>query len=245
MSSQVEIANMALDVIGTRSTIASLTEGSIESNAISRHWSNALDSVLRAAHWNFARKQIALTLLQDGTAGGTPLAPWLFEYAYPSDCVMARYVMPPIQVTPVAGYVSQPSPVAAIGAPVRFLVSADSDSNGNPISVILTNQPQAVGIYTFRNTNTAMWDPLFVQCFAAYLGSRICITLTGDKTMMKEAVQMASQYSLDAQAKSGNEGITVIDSTPDWMRVRGYASDWAYPDGGMFSYGPQALTMVN
>jgi len=244
MSSQVEIANMALDVIGTRSTIASLTEGSIESSAISRHWNNALDSVLRAAHWNFARRQIALTLLQDGTAGGTPPTPWLYEYAYPSDCLLMRYIMPAIQVTPVAGYVSQPSPVAAVSGPVRFLMSTDLDANGNPLSVLLTNQPQAIGIYTFRNTNTAMWDPLFVQCFAAFLGSRVCIALTGDKNMKKEAADMASQLSVDAQAKNGNEGITVIDTTPDWMRVRGYASDWAYPDGGMYSYGPQALSMV-
>lgn len=244
MSSQVEIANMALDTIGSRSTIASLGEGSTESNAISRHWNNALDSVLRAAHWNFARKQIPLTLLQDGTEGGTPPTPWLYEYAYPSDCVLMRYLMPTIQVTPVAGSVSQPSPVAAIGPTVRFLLSTDNDASGNPVPVILTNQPQAVGIYTFRNTNTSMWDPLFVQCFAAYLGARICITLTGDKNMMKMALTLADQYSRDAQAKNGNEGITVIDSTPDWMRVRGYASDWAYPDGGMFSYGPQSLTMV-
>lgn len=243
-SSLIQIANMALDVIGTRSSIASLTEGSAESNAISRHWDNALDAVLRAAHWNFARKQIALTLLQDGTQGQPVPMPWLYEYAYPSDCVLFRQFMPCIQVNPVNG-VGTPSPVAAYGPPPRFLPGTDLDANGNPIEVLLTNQPQGVGIYTFRNTNTAMWDSLFVQAFCAYLGARVCLTLTGDKATQRTALGQAQAYTEDAKAKNGNEGgPTVIDTIPDWMRARGYNSDWAYPYGGMFSYGPQALTLI-
>ena len=54
----------------------------------------------------------------------------------------------------------------------------------------------------------------------------------------------AQAYAEDAKAKNGNEGVTVIDTTPDWMRVRGYASDWAWPDGGMYTFGPQALTLI-
>lgn len=242
-ASQVAIANMALDTIGTRSTIASLTEGSTEANAISRHWDNAVASILRAAHWNFARKQIPLTLLQDGTNGGTVPTPWLYEYAYPSDCLLMRYLQPQIQVQPVPAP-GVPSPVAAVGPPVRFILGTDVDLNGNPLNVILTNQPQAVGIYTFRNTNTNMWDELFVQALAAYLGARVCIPLTGDKAMMKMAFDMAVKFIMDARAINGNEGITIIDSIPDWMRVRGYASDWAWPDGGLYSYGPQNLTLI-
>jgi hypothetical protein len=244
-SSQVQIANMALDVIGTRSSIASLSEGSNEANAIARHWDNAVDAMLRAAHWNFARKQIALTLLQDGTNGGTVPTPWLYEYAYPSDCVLLRQLIPMIQVgTASPGIPGQPAGVAAYGPPVRFLMSTDLDINGNPLEVLLTNQPQAIGVYTFRNTNTAMWDALYVQGFAAYLGARVCMTLTGDKGTQQMAFRMAQQYAIDAQRMNGNEGLTVIDTVPDWMRVRGYASDWAWPDGGMYTYGPQSLTLI-
>lgn len=242
-ASQVSIANMALDAIGTRSTIASLSESSAEAKAISRHWDNAVASVLRAAHWNFARKQIPLTLLQDGTNGGNPPTPWLYEYAYPSDCLLLRYLQPQIQVQPVPAP-GTPSPVAAVGPPVRFILGTDVDTNSNPINVILTNQPQAVGIYTFRNTNINMWDELAVQALAAYLGARVCIALTGDKATMKMVFDMAVKFVTDARALNGNEGITVIDSIPDWMRVRGYASDWAWPDGGLYSYGPQNLTLI-
>lgn len=245
-SSQVQIANMALDVVGTRSTIASLTEGSNEANAIGRHWDNAVDAMLRAAHWNFARKQIPLTLLQDATNGGVVPSPWLYEYAYPSDCVLMRQLMPMIQtqeLEPSVGATSVAG-VAAYGPPVKFLIATDTDINGNPINVLLTNQTQAIGIYTFRNTNTSMWDALYVQGFAAYLGARVCMTLTGDKNTQRMALSEAQQYANDAQRMNGNEGLTVIDSTPDWMRVRGYASDWSWPDGGMYTYGPQALTLI-
>lgn len=245
-ASQVSIANMALDVIGTRSTIASLTEGSNESNAISRHWDNAVDAMLRAAHWNFARRQVALTLLQDATQAQPVPTPWLYEYAYPSDCVLMRQLVPQIQINPIAPVITATTPaaVASYGPPVRFVMSTDLDFNGNPIEVLLTNQPQALGIYTFRNTNTAMWDPLFVQGFAAYLGARVCLALTGDKTTQRIALQEAQAYATDAQRQNGNEGLTVIDTAPEWMRVRGYASDWGWPDSGMFTYGPQNLTLI-
>lgn len=244
MTSQVEIANMALDLIGTRSTIASLTENSVEAAAVSRHWSNALDCVLRACHWNFARKQISLTLLKDGTQGQSVPTPWLYEYAYPTDCVLLRYLMPLIQTSPTT-VVGTASPMTAYGPPVPFVLSSDNDANGNPIQVILTNQPQAQAVYTWRNTLTTMFDAQFVNALSAYLGSRICKALTGDMAMMKAAFEIASELTIKAQASNGNEGLTVIDSTPDWMRVRGYCSDWAYPNGGMFSYGPQALTLVS
>lgn len=243
MASQISIANMALDAIGTRSTIASLTEGSAEANAISRQWDNALDSILRACHWNFARKQVPLSLLQDGTAGGTVPTPWLYEYSYPSDCLLMRQIMPIIQVNPISAP-GTPSPVVAYGPPVRFILSTDLDINGNPINVILTNQAQAIGIYTFRNTNVQMWDGLAVQAMSEYLGARVCIPLTGDKVMQKTALGLAQEYTRQANAMNGNEGITVIDSVPDWIRVRGYESDWAYPMSTGFTYGPQALTLI-
>jgi hypothetical protein len=245
-SSQIQIANMALDVIGTRSSIQSLSEGSNEANAIARHYDNAVDAMLRACHWNFARKQVPLSLLQDGPNGGTVPAPWLYEYAYPSDCVLLRQIMPMIQtqeIQPSIGATSAAG-VVAYGNAVRFITGTDLDINGNPIEVILTNQPQAIAIYTFRNSNTAMWDPLFVQGFAAYLGARVCMTLTGDKGTQQLALREAQQFAVDAQRMNGNEGLTVIDFVPDWMRVRGYASDWAWPDGGFFTYGPQALSLV-
>lgn len=243
--SDVQIANLALDAAGTRSTIAAFQENSKEARAVSRQYGAALAAVLQAAHWNFARKQAALTLLKDGTKtppDAVPV-PWIFEYEYPADCVAARYIMPLMQSNPgtVPGAASVPY---AMGAQVRFIVSSDDDAQANPIKVILTNQPNATLVYTRLITNTGLFDDVFVQALAFYLAHRISIPLSGDKALAKMNFELAQRLSVEAQTSNGNEGITVIDQVPDWIRVRGYASDWAYPPGSYFTIQPQALTMV-
>jgi len=65
--SEVDVCNMALDNIGARYSITSLTPPQPAPNAImvARHYQPKIDALLRAAHWNFARKQATLTLLDD------------------------------------------------------------------------------------------------------------------------------------------------------------------------------------
>ncbi len=244
--SDTEICNLALSAIGTRSSIASLMENSAEARACNLHYKPTVDAVLQAAFWNFARRQVALAVLLDASKSPpdpTP-SPWIYEYAYPSDCLQARYIMPMFNNQPASapGTASQPF---YVGAPVRFVISQDSDAAGNDIKVILTNQAQAQLIYTKRVTDVTMFDATFTQAVAAYLGHRLCIALTGDKAMAKMQFELASQLTLQARASNGNEGLTIIDQIPDWMRVRGYASDWAFPPGSMMFTAPQSLTMIS
>lgn len=243
--SDVQIANLALDAAGTRSTIASLQENSIEARAVSRHYAPSLASMLSAAHWNFARFQIALTLLKDATKSppdAVPI-PWLYEYAYPADCVLARYLMPQTQGNPASVPGAQSLPYY-IGAPVRFLISTDNDAQGNPVKVILTNQPQAILVYTRLIVQTGLFDDQFVEALTYYLAHRISVPLSGDKALAKANYDTANVKVNAARASNGNEGLTIVDGIPDWMRVRGYASDWAFPPGSYFTIQPQALGMI-
>lgn len=240
---QVQIANLALSAIGTRSSIASFTEGSAEANAIALHYTPALEAVLQAARWNFARKQALLTLLNDATLNQPVPTPWVYEYAYPSDCTQGRYLMPSVQVASGA-VVGTPAIPTALGPAVRWLIGIDNDSNGNAVQVILTNQPQATFVYTARVTNPNLFDGQFVEAFRYYLGARVCMQLNGSKEQALAAFKQADMLCRAAAASNGNEGLTIIDTVPDWIRARGYASDWVFPDGGAFSYGPQALTLI-
>jgi hypothetical protein len=241
---QVTLWNMALQACGTRSTIASVNEGSNEAIALAVQWDNALDCVLAAAHWDFARRQGLLTLLNDATQGQAVPTPWLYEYAYPSDCVQARFIFPQVFVDVPTTTVGTPSAVTGVGSPVRFLVGNDADQQGNDIKVILTNQPQAMAVYTRRVTSPSIWAPQFCHALALYLGSLVCMQITGDKQLALGLFEKADAACKSAAATNGREGLTIIDTIPDWMKVRGYASDWGYPDGGYFSYGPQALTSI-
>lgn len=244
-ASDTQIANLALSGIGTRSSIASLNENSAEARTCRLHYELARDDLLRAAHWNFARRQVALALLRDATKSPPDPVPqpWLYEYAYPQDCVLMRYLMPLFLSTPgvVPGTVSTPN---FTGPPVRFILSSDQDANGNDIKVILTSQNQSIGVYTKRITDASLFDSTFVLAFSALLASRIAIALTGDKKLAVTQFQIAQGHVAKAQAMDGNEGIKVQDVQPDWIKVRGYASDWGYPDGGMFWTTPQQLTMI-
>lgn len=239
MASKVDICNLALASVGTRSTITNLNESSAEARQLKLQYPNAVDAILQAAHWNFARAQKALSLLKDATISppdNVP-APWCYEYDFPSDCIQARYIMPQ--------YVNGPAVVSfTIGPAVPFLVSTDFDISQNRKKVILTNQPQANLVYTARIDDSTLFDGQFVQALAAYLGALVCIPLNGDKTLMKLAWAKADAITKDARASNGNEGLTVNDHVPDWIRVRGYASDWAYPPGSIGYYYPQNLVMV-
>ena len=235
MTDQVEIYNLALDAIGSQSTVSSPYETSAEANALNRHWLPAIREVLRAVHWNFARYQKPMTLLKDASAGDATPTPWVYEYAYPSDCVMARYILPNLD-----GALGE----TTVGPTVRFLLSSDNDSSNNAANVILTNQAQAVLVYTRLIENPALFDSEFVEALRLYLGARVAITLTGDKDKRDDCYEKAMSKANDARARNGNEGIKVIDHVPDWIRVRGYTADFAYPDGSLYYTSPQSLALI-
>lgn len=92
-----DIANQALDRIGWPESIADLEEGTDAAQVCLRFYGECLKQLLRAAHWNFARKQAPLTLLADAsgnTANVGTVVPfnWLYEYALPTDSAKFRFI---------------------------------------------------------------------------------------------------------------------------------------------------------
>jgi len=240
-STVVDICNQALSMAGARATIASLTEDSEEARACNIVYDTQRKSCLRAAHWNFARFQANLGLLLDASKSppdNVP-APWVYEYAYPTDCLMARYVMPIYSGGPATypGMMTEP-PMEP--NPVKFMVANDNDASGNPITVILTNQYQALMVYTRDISNTLLFDPSFVDALAAAVASRVCLSLTGNKGLSDSLYQVADAITKNARARNGNESITVVNHIPDWIRVRGYTMDWAAP-AGYYTMAPMDL----
>lgn len=247
MSSRIQICNLALSLMGTRSSIANVSEDSAEADAMALHYDTSLDSVLAAAHWNFARKQANLAVLKDGTT--TPPqdvpVPWLYEYGYPSECVNMRYVMP--FYNNVASFTGATVPLnpPPMTPPVRFIVSTDEDDTGQDIKVVLTNQPGAIAVYTKRITNADLYDATFEYALAAYLGARACMALTGDKERQAGLFKLAQATCIDAQADNGNEGLTISDATPSWMSARSGGDVCNYPEAGILFYSPIGLPSVS
>jgi hypothetical protein len=240
MTSAVDICNNALSSIGTRSTISSLDEDSPEARACAFQYPTALGTLLRAAPWNFARKFITLSLLKalPGTIENPtepvdslwhesyPPPGWFYSYAYPSDAIMVRYVLPQIMSMTSTGVPifssGNYSPPTINPGPVRFAVTTDQDDAGNQVKVVCTNASQAIACYTYACDNPDLWDASFIGAMQDAVAGAITITLTGKIQLARGMLGKANESIMAARANDGNEGLTIYDTVPDWIRIRGY-----------------------
>jgi hypothetical protein len=263
MTGRVDITNRALQAIGTRSTIASMQEGSNESNNANLCYDATRQELIRSAPWNFCTATMTLALLKSapGTAenptypantawnGNTQPPPgWSFEYAYPNDCLQARKVVS--NVTP-ATYGASQVPLFPFGATniswqggcwewpgQRFQVTTDLDASNNPFTCILTNVDQAILCYLRDITVESVWDPLFTEAMVLALGGKLALALTTDKQIADMAFKKANERIMAARAADGNEGVTVMDHMPDWItRGHGLSGHRGYSGDYTLPYG--------
>lgn len=246
MTTETDVINRSLQALGTRSNVAAVTERSEEARNMRILFNPTRDAMLRGAHWDFARKTDYLALLKsapgtpENTSQGTvnwvpatqPAPPWLYSYAYPSDCLLVRTISPQIATGYTGGtpIFSTPSyiPIPMGGyRPQKFQIATDTNSQGAAIRNILSNQNQAIAIYTQRITNPDLWDELFQEAMVAALAFRVCNALTGDNNMRQQLRQDAISALTSARVSDGNEGFTVENWTPEWLAIRGVARDWS------------------
>lgn len=91
--------------------------------------------------------------------------------------------------------------------------------------VIYTNQEYATLCYVRQVTDPNIWDPQFQDAFVQFLGANICLALTGDKTLANMCINETNRLIMEARKSDGNEGLTINNVTPDWIRARGIT--WA------------------
>jgi|SRR5215813_4134762 len=263
-SSFVLVANQALSLLGTRSQIASLQEQSNESIAVNKWIDECRQTVLRMAPWNSATNFNSLTLIcaAPGTPEnpsvspalwqkGIPPPPWAYEYAWPTDCVRALFIVPQFQTgfssgVPITTAVTGGAPQFWNGPPVKFKVALDQVSNGKPsptgadTKVILTNQEFAVLCYLKDLSDPNVMDSQLRMAWAHYLASKLVIDLIGDKALANQKIKEANDQIQMARVADGNEGLAINDVTPDFIRFRGvdFAYDYAWsPSMGVMDWG--------
>lgn len=254
MVSQVDIANRALSAVGTRSQIASLTEQSNEAICANKWIDTTRRQILRMAPWNSGKNFNSLTLIcaaagtpENPTTGtaqwqkGQPPPPWAYEYAYPSDCIKPVFVVPQFTTgfaggIPITTAVTGGAPSFWQGPPVKFAVGVDQVTNGVPAvggadtKVIWTNQEFAILAYVKDLLDPNVMDDQLQEAWAMYLASKMAIDLTGDKKLANMRIEDANRTIQVARVADGNEGLTINDVTPDWVRTRGidFAGDWSW-----------------
>lgn len=245
----VGLCNIALDQIVARTSITGLSPPSPPNNlaaqVAARTYQTQVNAIFRAAHWNSARFQEQLTLLKAavGTpenpsgSGPQPPIPWRYEYAYPDDCLLMRFVIPQPNL-PVPGSAPLMTNIGVTNQPLvrtsmPFVPATDKDQSGNRVKVILTNACRAQGVYTGRVDNVDIWDASLQNAVIGALASWFALPVTGDKSLMTLRTQVAVGLINEARRSDGNEGITSVDVIPDWMQARNAGAGW----GAGFGFG--------
>jgi hypothetical protein len=233
----LSICNRALLSVGARAQISSVSpsDGSVEADACSVLFTPTFEALARTAQWNCLGAQTTLSMLMaaqgtpenpNGTTLPLPPTPWLYAYAYPSDCLDIRYVVPSLpsstgSTAPATTINNSAGTWLPSGGQIPYVVTTVRDPNTNTnIEVILTNQSQAQAVYTTSQVNPAGWDSLFQQAMVASLGTFLVPALSLNIQLMQMSMKTADMAIAQARAADGNEGVTVLDHTPDWFKAR-------------------------
>lgn len=89
--------------------------------------------------------------------------------------------------------------------------------------VVLTNQASAALVYTKRITDPDVFDPSFREALYCVGAAQLALALQGSKELARMLIEQANAAIQAARQTDGNEGLTVNDLTPDWIRTRGFA----------------------
>lgn len=232
----INICNRALSQVAETSVIASISppDGTTEATQCALWYDTMRQRLLRAAPWGFSRTQLTLTQVGDLVPDNTSPYPFLWAYAYPSDCLKFRYILPQ-PLPPLFGAVAPPLTGTAFVGPSQRGLSRNNRfliHNLGGTRVILSNVPNAIGVYTKDEENVDMFDQLFTGALEDALSFKLCIPLSGNISMQDKFRAAAEASLLVARAIDGNEAIPSSDPKVDWIEARGkgyvFGSDSAW-----------------
>lgn len=190
-----DLINVALARIGFKGRIGSIYEGSAVAKKSLDVYSQTRDEYLRQNDFDFAERNVGMTLLKAANAGGyfppnawnptiNPSPPWRFEYAYPGDCLKVRAVKP----VPLFVQDFDPQP---------YVYSVENDNYFTPAKkVILCNVESAILTYTGQITDLATWEADSLEAFAAALSRRLAPALVGMDAAKLAAADEANADSI-------------------------------------------------
>jgi len=199
MATKVQIAKLALQHIGDRYDISSLSESTPEAEQVNLVFDDVRDMVLRSYPWKFAVKYSSPAAL---VAGPPDTVNWGYAFTYPADALKILNIV---------------NPLGRDKDPLPFEIANDDSDN----KVIMAKIEEPIFRYIKQETDTTKYDPLFVMALSYRLAQYIAIPITGDRGMMNDMKQLADEHIGLAAMESNNEGIeapTTRDA--DWIEAR-------------------------
>ncbi len=175
----VEVCNLALVQVGQTDTLEDLADDSEAARVCSVAYPLSLASVLAAFAWPFATRRQTLALLGEELRDG-----WLFLYALPTDCVAPQYIW---------GGVVDPAPELRI----PYAVEGDATTGKK---VLLTNEEDALLVYTSNATAVNRYPALFVDALAWNLSLKLALGLAKKPPVAQMAAGAYKQALAEAKA---------------------------------------------
>lgn len=203
LQNPADVVNAALTRMGYELSVGTLYDGSKAARNALNIYGQTRDEMLRDGNWKFAERNATLALLKSAPTipGGYgyippivwsstyPPLPWIFEYAWPDDCLKVRA----IKAVPLIIPNIDPQPV---------IYGIENDNSlVPPAKVILCNVQDAAIVYTGRVTDPITWEPDFTEALVAALEQRLVAGLK-DAQQIQVAAADAAQTKQIAERQN-------------------------------------------
>lgn len=224
MTTDIDICNRALLLLGTQKTISSLTQDSTEAETCNTMYANVRDWCLGIVNWNFARRIATLTPIKvtgSPWVSTNPAPPWKFEYQSPTDALIIRYVTN-LDLSADATFF--------LGEPKRFVVAVDKIATVDT-HVILTNESEIIAIYTAQMSDPTFWPWYFERFMVSTLAWNLSMTLVNNDRLVVYLDNIMARYFDSAYTANLAEGLSFNDTTPEWIQALGINYPYRRFDG--------------
>ena len=205
MTSVVDICNLALLRIGTRSTITSLSDGSTEANACALLYPVFLDQLFNSYDWKFARVRAT------PTSQASTRSEWQFEYPYPTDCIQLRNVL----VTQDA----EPEILPGQQFANRVQYETGYSAAGGGMQVIWTNVAGIQIDYTSDAIAIDAWLNSFLSAFTWGLAVELCLTITSNGQLQERLQAVYTSQLARAQEDDTVQEQVATNAVAPWVDV--------------------------
>ena len=195
LQTPADVVNNALVRIGHPLRVGSLYDGSTAAKRALDVYGQTRDQLLRDLTPGFAQRDTALTLLKSAPPDGYvppntwstayPPQPFIYEYAYPGDCLRVGALKSGIGVIP------RPLPT-----PKVYRVQNDN-SLAPPQKVILCYVGSAILTYIGRVTDPTTWEAAFAESLCAALSRRLSVALADPKLLQLEAQDEQGEATIE------------------------------------------------
>lgn len=199
VTSDAEVCNLALGLVGQRQFINDLDEDTTEALVAKQFYAPLRTQLLKGFEWSFTRAEVALAQTLEEREG------WAYCYAEPSDLLKLRYLW--------AG--ARPPVTKALRHPHERMLADDRGS-----FLVCTDLDGAVAVYSANVTTPALWTPEFVDAFAWGLAVRLAAGLAVKPQLAAMMAQGFRQAWLEARAADASAHEADVEPEAEHIRAR-------------------------